>query len=356
MTDLVKLLEIMYQEGGSDLHICVGSPPVVRIDGDLVRLNFPAFTPAETKEIAYGVLNESQKNKLEKDLQIDFSTGVRGLARFRANVYYQRNTISCAFRIIPHEIRSFEEAGLPPVISNLCEKPNGLVLLTGATGSGKSSSLATMLDKINRELPKHILTIEDPIEYVHRSRKAIVNQRELMTDFKSFPEALKASLRQDPDVILIGEMRDTETMQLALRAAETGHLVFSTLHTNSCSQTIGRIIDSFPEQSQEQIRAQLGMMLQGVVSQKLLPKIGGGRVLACEVMIGTPAINSLIRENKVHQLDSTIQVSQKYGMNTMNQSLVQLVKAGLITKETAMQACNTEITLLIDLMARDGIH
>lgn len=355
MEDLRTFLEILVNEGGSDLHISVGSPPLIRIDGELVRLNFPAFTQADTKELAYSILNEFQKASLEKNLQIDFSVGFAKLARFRGNIYYQRNTVSIALRTIPHVIRSFEEAGIPPVAATLCDKPTGIVLITGSTGSGKSSTLATMIDKINREYPKHILTIEDPIEYVHRSRKSVINQRELGTDFRNFSDALKAALRQDPDVILIGEMRDRETMELALRAAETGHLVLTTLHTNSCSQTIGRIIDTFPENTQEQIRAQLGMMLQGVMSQKLLPKIGGGRVLACEIMIGTPAINSLIRENKVHQLDSIIQVSQKYGMNTMNQTLVQLVKAGLITKETALLNCNTEIGHLIDLMIREGI-
>lgn len=353
--DVIKLLETLVQEDGSDLHICAGSPPIIRIDGELVRLNYPALMPEDTKEIAYSVLNEYQKNQFEKDKQIDFSTGVPGLGRFRANIYSQRNAISCAFRAIPMRVRSFEEAGVPPVISSMADKPNGIILVTGATGSGKSSTLATIIDKINREYPKHILTIEDPIEYMHRSKKAIVNQRELGTDFNSFGDALKAALRQDPDVVLVGEMRDLETIRLAIRAAETGHLVLSTLHTNSCAQTIGRIIDSFPEAEQEQVRTQLGMMLQGVISQKLLPKIGGGRVLACEVMVGTPAINALIRENKVHQLDSIIQVSQRYGMMTFNQHLVHLIKAGLITKEVAMQNCNTELSQLTDLFQRERI-
>ena len=356
MVDIIKLLEVLVQENGSDLHICAGSPPVIRLDGELVRLNYPALMPNDTKELAYSILNEFQKNKFEKDLQIDLSIGIKGLGRFRVNVYSQREAISCAFRAIPRDVRSFEEAGIPSVIAGLCDKPNGLILVTGATGSGKSSTLATMIDKINREYPKHILTIEDPIEYLHKSKKAIVNQRELGTDFKSFSDALKSSLRQDPDVILIGEMRDRETMELALRAAETGHLVLTTLHTNSCSQTIGRIIDSFPEASQEQVRTQLGMMLQGVISQKLLPKVGGGRILSCEVMIGTPAINSLIRDNKVHQIDSIIQVSRKYGMMTLNQNLVELINAGLISKETAIQHCNTEVTSLLDLMEREGIR
>lgn len=356
MVDIIKLLEVLVQENGSDLHICAGSPPVIRLDGELVRLNYPALMPNDTKELAYSILNEFQKNKFEKDLQIDLSIGIKGLGRFRVNVYSQREAISCAFRAIPRDIRSFEEAGVPSVIAGLCDKPNGLILVTGATGSGKSSTLATMIDKINREYPKHILTIEDPIEYLHKSKKAIVNQRELGTDFKSFSDALKSSLRQDPDVILVGEMRDRETMELALRAAETGHLVLTTLHTNSCSQTIGRIIDSFPEASQEQVRTQLGMMLQGVISQKLLPKVGGGRILSCEVMVGTPAINSLIRDNKVHQIDSIIQVSRKYGMMTLNQNLVELIKAGLIHKETAIQHCNTEVSSLLDLMAREGIR
>ncbi|MFO7810889.1 MAG: type IV pilus twitching motility protein PilT [Candidatus Delongbacteria bacterium] len=356
MADIVELLETCIQEGGSDLHVCAGSPPVIRLDGELVRLNHPIMMPKETKEIAYSVLNEYQKNEFEKKLQVDLSTGIKGLGRFRVNVYSQREAISIAFRAIPNEIRSFDEAGIPSVVSTFCNKSNGIILVTGPTGSGKSTTLATMIDKINSENPCHILTIEDPIEFLHRSKRAIINQRELGTDFRAFNEALRAALRQDPDVILVGEMRDRETIELALRAAETGHLVLTTLHTNSCSQTIGRIIDSFPENAQEQVRTQLGMMLEGVVTQKLLQKVGGGRVLGCEIMVGTPAIKSLIRENKVHQLDSMIQVSQKFGMMTSNQHLVQLVKEGLITKETAIHACNTEISVLMDLMEREGIR
>ena len=356
MADVIELLETCVQEGASDLHICAGSPPVIRIDGELVRLSHPVLMPNETKEIAYSVLNEYQKNEFEKNLQVDLSTGIRNLGRFRVNVYSQREAISIAFRAIPNDIRSFDEAGIPPIVSTLCDKNNGLILVTGPTGSGKSTTLATMVDKVNSEYPLHILTIEDPIEFLHKSKRAIVNQRELGTDFKGFSLALKAALRQDPDVILVGEMRDRETIELALRAAETGHLVMTTLHTNSCAQTIGRIIDSFPENAQEQVRTQLGMMLQGVVTQKLLPKIGGVRVLGCEIMIGTPAVQSLIRENKVHQLDSMIQVSQKYGMMTFNQHLVSLVKDGLIEKETAIHSCNTEIAVLLDLMDREGIR
>ena len=356
MADVVELLQTCVQEGASDLHICAGSPPVIRIDGELVRLNHPVLMPNETKEIAYSVLNEYQKNEFEKNLQVDLSTGIRNLGRFRVNVYSQREAISIAFRAIPNDIRSFDEAGIPPIVSTLCDKNNGIILVTGPTGSGKSTTLATMVDKVNSEHPLHILTIEDPIEFLHKSKRAIINQRELGTDFKGFNFALKAALRQDPDVILVGEMRDRETIELALRAAETGHLVMTTLHTNSCAQTIGRIIDSFPENAQEQVRTQLGMMLQGVVTQKLLPKIGGGRVLGCEIMIGTPAIQSLIRENKVHQLDSMIQVSQKYGMMTFNQHLVSLVKDGLIEKEVAIHNCNTEISILLDLMDREGIR
>jgi len=355
MTDLIKLLEILVQEDGSDLHVCAGSPPVVRIDGDLARLNFPAFSRDESKEIAYSVMSESQKNSFEKNLQLDLSISIKGLGRFRTNIYYQRNSISIAFRTIPMKTRSFEEAGIPAVIANLSDRPSGIVLVTGATGEGKSSTLATMIDKINASYPKHILTIEDPIEYLHRSKKAIVNQRELGTDFRTFSDALRAALRQDPDVILIGEMRDKETIGLALTAAETGHLVFATLHTSSCAGSITRIIDSFPESEQEQVRTQLGMNMQGVISQKLLPKIGGGRVLACEVMVGTSAVCSMIRENKVHQLDSQIEISQKYGMMTLNQHMIELVKGGLIARETAIQNCNTEVSILLDLMEREGI-
>ncbi len=355
MAGLKKLLEILIKEGGSDLHVCAGSPPVIRIDGELVRINMPTLMPEDTKELAYSVMNEYQKNHFEKNLQIDLSTGVKGLARFRANIFYQRDAVSCTFRAIPFEVRGFEEAGIPPVVSSLCDKPNGIILVTGSTGSGKSSTLATMIDKINREQAKHILTIEDPIEYMHKSKRAIVNQRELGTDFRTFGDALKAALRQDPDVILVGEMRDLETIRLAIRAAETGHLVLSTLHTNSASQTIGRIIDSFPDVEQDQIRTQMGMMLQGVISQKLLPKVGGGRILACEVMIGIPAINSLIRENKVHQINSMIELSRKYGMMTFNQNMIELIKAGLITKETAIQNCQSDLNHLLDLMQREKI-
>ncbi|PID27470.1 MAG: type IV pili twitching motility protein PilT [Candidatus Cloacimonadota bacterium] len=356
LVDLRSLLEILVDKKGSDLHICAGSPPVMRLDGSLIRLNFPPLTPKETKAIAYSALNEFQKSMFEKNLSIDLSISIRGLSRFRLNIYYQRGAISCAFRTIPYDIFTFEEAGLPPVASSLCEKPNGIVLITGATGSGKSSTLATMVDRINSEQPKHILTIEDPIEYLHKSKKAIVNQRELGIDFKSFSEALKSALRQDPDVILVGEMRDKETIELALSAAETGHLVFATLHTSSASGTITRIIDTFPEMEQEQVRTQLGMMLRGVICQKLLPKIGGGRCLACEVLIGTPAINSLIRENKIHQIESMIQVSQKYGMMTLNQHLTHLVKIGKIDVTTAVQSCNTYISELLDLLKREGIN
>ncbi|MBN1970488.1 MAG: type IV pilus twitching motility protein PilT [Candidatus Delongbacteria bacterium] len=356
MVDLKSLLSILVENGGSDLHICAGSPPVIRKDGILVRMEFAPFTPKETKEIAYASMNEYQKAAFEKKLSIDLSISIRGLARFRVNVYYQRGAISCAFRTIPYEILSFEQAGLPAVTSSLCEKPNGIVLVTGATGTGKSSTLATMIDKINTEQPKHILTIEDPIEYLHKSKKAVVNQRELGSDFREFSDALRSALRQDPDVILVGEMRDKETVELALTAAETGHLVFATLHTNSAAGTITRIIDTFPDTEQEQVRTQLAMMLRGVICQKLLPRIGGGRVLACEVMIGTPAVNSLIRENKIHQINSMIQVSQKYGMMTLNQHLVHLVKTGKIEVEVAIQNCNSDLNELLDLLKRDGLN
>lgn len=355
MVDLRQLLEILVQKKGSDLHICAGSPPILRVDGEILRLDYPPFTPKMTKEIAYSAMNEYQKSVFEKKLSIDLSISIKGLSRFRVNIYYQRGAISCAFRSVPFRILTFEEAGLPHIVATLCEKPNGIVLVTGATGSGKSSTLATMVDKINNEQPKHILTMEDPIEYLHKSKRAVVNQRELGSDFHTFAEALKGALRQDPDVILVGEMRDAETIRLALTAAETGHLVFGTLHTNSAAGTITRLIDSFPETEQEQVRTQLGMMFRGVISQKLLPKIGGGRALACEIMVGTPAVNSLIRENKIHQLDSIIQVSQKHGMMTMNQHLVHLVKRGKITIETALANCNTNIGELVDLMEREGL-
>jgi twitching motility protein PilT len=321
-----QLLKTLVDQGGTDLHITTSSPPQIRIDGKMVPLQLPPMTAAETKNLVYSVLTDNQKHRLEESLEVDFSFGVKGLARFRANVFYQRGAIAGAFRTIPWEMRSFKDLGLPEVVAKLCDRPRGLILVTGPTGSGKSTTLAAMLDKINSERHEHMVTIEDPIEYLHSHKKCLVNQRELHSDTHSFPNALRAVLRQDPDVVLIGEMRDLETIESALRIAETGHLTFATLHTNSAAQTINRIIDVFPAHQQSQIRAQLSLVLEGILCQSLLPRAqGGGRVLALEILVPNSAIRNLIREDKVHQIYSAMQTGQsQYGMQTFNQSLATL--------------------------------
>ena len=321
-----QLLKTLVDQGGTDLHITTSSPPQIRIDGKMVPLQLPPMTAAETKNLVYSVLTDNQKHRLEESLEVDFSFGVKGLARFRANVFYQRGAIAGAFRTIPWEMRSFKDLGLPEVVAKLCDRPRGLILVTGPTGSGKSTTLAAMLDKINSERHEHMVTIEDPIEYLHSHKKCLVNQRELHSDTHSFPNALRAVLRQDPDVVLIGEMRDLETIESALRIAETGHLTFATLHTNSAAQTINRIIDVFLAHQQSQIRAQLSLVLEGILCQSLLPRAqGGGRVLALEILVPNSAIRNLIREDKVHQIYSAMQTGQsQYGMQTFNQSLATL--------------------------------
>ncbi len=323
---LPQLLKIMVDEGGTDLHITTNSAPVIRVHGKLKRVEHPMLTPAETKQIIYSILNDNQKYKFEESWELDFSFGIKGIARFRANIFMQRGAVAGAFRRIPYEIWSFERLGLPPVVSTLANKPRGLVLLTGPTGSGKTTTLAALIDKINSERSVHIITIEDPIEYLHSHKKAMVNQRELHADTKGFAHALKSALREDPDVVLIGEMRDLETIQAAITIAETGHLTFGTLHTNSASQTINRIIDVFPPHQQDQIRTQLSMNIEGIVTQSLLPKADGrGRCLGVEVLVPNPAIRHLIRDNKIHQIYSSMQTGQeKYGMITFNQSLANL--------------------------------
>ena len=321
MVGLQHLLEEMVQKGASDLHICAGAPPVLRLDGDLVPTNYEVLTPPMTQQLIYSILNDQQKKRLEMEFELDLSFGISGLSRFRANAYLDRGSVTMAIRTIPWDIRSFEELGLPLVAKELCTRPRGLVLVTGPTGCGKSTSLATMIDKINIERRCHIITIEDPIEYMHRHKKSIINQRELGTDTKTFSNALKYALREDPDVIMVGEMRDLETIQSALIISETGHLTFATLHTNSAAEAINRMIDVFPPHQQPQVRAQLAFVLEGVMVQQLVPKLRGGRVLAAEVMICTPAIRALIRDDKAHQIYSLIQAGQKYGMQTMNQSL-----------------------------------
>jgi twitching motility protein PilT len=333
-----QLLKTLVDQGGTDLHITTNSPPQIRIDGKMIPLQVPPMTPAETKSITYSVLTDSQKHRFEENLELDFSFGVKGLARFRANLFFQRGAVGGAFRTIPWEIRSFNELGLPAIVSTLCDKPRGLILVTGPTGSGKSTTLAAMMDKVNAERHEHIMTIEDPIEYLHAHKNCLVNQRELHADTKSFPNALRSVLRQDPDVVLIGEMRDLETIESALRIAETGHLTFATLHTNSASQTINRIIDVFPPHQQSQIRAQLSFVLEGIMCQSLLPRANGqGRALAMEILVPNSAIRNLIREDKVHQIYSAMQVGQlKYGMQTFNQSLAGLALKRQITRELAL--------------------
>jgi twitching motility protein PilT len=335
---LQQLLKTMVEYNGTDLHITTDSAPQVRIDGRMVPLKLPPLEAAQTRWLCYGVMTDQQKHRLEEDLEVDFSFGLQGVSRFRANVFNQKGATAGVFRAIPENIRNFDALGLPPVIQTLCEKPRGLVLVTGVTGSGKSTTLAAMVDRVNETEPLHILTIEDPVEYVHHHKRSLVNQREVHADTHSFKKALRSALRQDPDVVLVGELRDLETIEAALTIAETGHLTFGTLHTSSCVQTMNRIIDVFPAHQQPQIRAQLSLVLEGVVCQSLIPKaVGKGRVLALEVMIPNPAIRNLIREDKVHQVYSSMQTGQlKFGMQTFNQSLSELVLKGDITQDMAM--------------------
>ena len=335
---LSELLKKMIEMGGSDLHITTNSPPRIRVDGHLRPLDLPLLNAAETKQLAYSVLTDAQKHRFEEQLELDFSFGIKGLARFRANLFNQRGAVGCVFRTIPWEIKTFEQLNLPPVLKMLCEKPRGLILVTGPTGSGKSTTLAAMLDKINAEREEHMLTVEDPVEFLHQHKKCLVNQREVHSDTHSFANALRAALREDPDIVLIGEMRDLETIEAALRIAETGHLTFGTLHTNSASSTINRIVDVFPSHQQPQIRAQLSLVLEGICCQALLPKASGkGRAMALEVLVPNAAIRDLIREDKIHQIYSAIQTGQeKFGMQTFNQSLATLYFQKLITLETAL--------------------
>ena len=353
---LSELLRKMTEQGGSDLHITTNSAPMVRVHGVLRALEYPELTPAETKQLAYSVLTDAQKHRFEETLELDFSFGIKGLSRFRANIFNQRGAVGAVFRSIPYEIRSFEELGLPAVIDKLCEKPRGLILVTGPTGSGKSTTLAAMVDKVNRDRHEHIITVEDPIEYLHSHKGCIVNQREVHADTHNFASALRAALRQDPDVVLIGEMRDLETTETALRIAETGHLTFATLHTNSAASSINRIIDIFPSGQQSQIRTQLSMVLEGIVTQALLPKANGqGRAMAMEVLVPNAAIRNLIREDKIHQVYSMMQTGQdKFGMQTFNQSLANLYFKKQITLEMAMGRSSNSDELQ-DLITRGTI-
>jgi twitching motility protein PilT len=338
MVSLHDLLKLLIDKGASDLHISTGSPPRIRIDGRLRPTDDPPLTPAETKAICYSVLTDAQKHQFEEQNELDLSFGLKGLSRFRANIFMQRGAVAAAFRTIPFEIKSFDELGLPDIIRTFPKKPRGLILVTGPTGSGKSTTLATIIDTINRERDEHIITVEDPVEYLHTHRRCLVNQREVNSDTKSFKDALRYVLRQDPDIVLIGEMRDLETMEAALTVSETGHLTFATLHTNTAVQSINRIIDVFPAFQQEQVRVQLSFVLEGIISQQLIPKKSGiGRALAIEIMIPTPAIRNLIREEKIHQLYSNMQAGQaKMGMQTMNQSLYELYRKGDLSYETVI--------------------
>jgi twitching motility protein PilT len=334
---LHRLLHRVVEVDASDLHLKAGNPPLMRVRGDLDRLDEPAISPDELREMLYGILNEERRARLENDLECDLSYAVPGLARFRVNMYWQQGKPGAVFRLIPYRIKTIDEIGLPQVTKKLSLLPRGLILVTGPTGSGKSTSLAAMINHINEESTRHVITIEDPIEYVHQDKKCILNQRELGTDTHSFAEALRHVMRQNPDVILVGEMRDLETIQLAITAAETGHLVFSTLHTVDAAQTIDRVVDVFDPEQQEQIRTQLSVTLQAVVSQTLLPRVDtNGRVAAFEVMVATPSIRTMIRDGKTHQLISDIQTGQQYGMVTLDNSLLQLVKEGKVSYEMAV--------------------
>ena len=343
---LPDLLRIMTEMGSSDLHLTTNSPPQVRVHGHLNPLEgYRPLSAADTKQLAYSVLTDAQKHRFEEELELDFSFGLKGMSRFRANLYNQKGAVGAVFRAIPYEIKSFEALGLPQVVKDLCNKPRGLVLVTGPTGSGKSTTLASMIDKINQDRHEHILTIEDPIEFLHPHKNCLVNQREVNSDTHGFANALKSALRQDPDVVLVGEMRDLETIEMALRIAETGHLTFATLHTNSAASTINRIIDVFPAEQQSQVRTQLSLVLEGILCQALLPKANGsGRAMALEILIPNAAIRNLIREDKIHQIYSMMQTGQdKFGMQTFNQSLATLYHKRLISLETAMgRSSNTD--------------
>jgi twitching motility protein PilT len=336
---LSDLLRLMVDSGGSDLHITTNSPPRIRVHGELKPCeDLSALGPAESKQLCYSILTDAQKHRFEEGLELDFSFGIKNIARFRGNLFHQRGAVAGVFRVIPFEIKTFEQLGLPQILRKLCEKPRGLILVTGPTGSGKSTTLATMLDLINSTRHEHMITIEDPIEFIHSHKKCLVNQREVNADTHSFANSLRAALREDPDVVLIGEMRDLETIEAALRIAETGHLTFGTLHTNSAASTINRIIDVFPAHQQAQIRAQLSMVMEGILCQSLLPRSDGkGRAMAMEILVPNAAIRNLVREDKIHQIYSAMQTGQeRYGMQTFNQSLCTLYQQKLIDLETAL--------------------
>jgi len=354
--DMQTLLKSLIEKGGSDLHIAAGSSPRMRVHGKLAPVDSTPLSGIETKQMCYAILTDAQKHRFEEDNELDFSFGMKGLSRFRGNVFVQRGTVAGVFRAIPFQIKTLKELGLPPIVEEMTLKPRGLVLVTGPTGCGKSTTLAAMIDKINRERPDHIVTIEDPIEYLHQPRMALVNQREVGADTQTFKKAIKSVLRQDPDVVLLGEMRDMETIETALIIAETGHLCLATLHTNSCVQSINRIVDVFPAHQQPQIRAQLSFVLEGVLSQLLLARSDGtGRVLSLEIMVPNAAIRNLIREDKIHQIYSQMQLGQtKFGMQTMNQSLMGLFARRLITLEEAFGR-STDPDELRQMMTNAGV-
>ncbi len=350
--NLPDLLKATLDLGGSDLHLSIGSPPQVRVDGRLRKLELPELTPDVLKGLTYSVLTDAQKKKFEESWELDLAFGLRGVGRFRCNVFNQKGAVGAVFRLIPEKIRTLDELGLPAVLAEMADRPRGLVLVTGPTGSGKSTTLAAMIDRINQAKPHHILTIEDPIEYLHHHKTCLVNQRELHSDTQSFTVALRASLREDPDVGLVGDLRDLETMEAALRLAETGHLTMATLHTNSAAQTITRVIDAFPAHQQAQIRTQLSLVLEGIICQALLPKASGqGRVAALEILVATPAIRNLIRDDKIHQIYGTMQSGQeKLGMQTMNQSLARLVERRVVTRDVAYNSSSNrdELTSILE--------
>lgn len=355
--NLRALLEEMIEKDASDLHVTAGECPKLRIDGEITSASFSEpMTPKDTLQIAYSVLTENQKKRFETEDELDFSFGIQNLARFRGNCFKQRGCVGMVIRMIPFQVRTFEELGLPPVVAKMSSRPRGLVLVTGPTGSGKSTTLAAMIDKINKERQGHIITVEDPIEFIHRHQSCIVNQREVGTDTKSFANALKYALREDPDVILIGEMRDLETISAALTIAETGHLALATLHTNSAAESINRIIDVFPSNQQSQVRAQLAFVLEGVITQTLLPRAKGrGRAMAVEIMVATPAIRALIRDDKIHQIYSAMQSGKKHGMQTMNDSLYQLYVQREILMEDALR-CSPDPNALMRMAGQTPVE
>ena len=339
--DITQLLTFGVEQNASDCHLSSGEPPMLRVNGDLKKLDLPALSKEEVHALVYDIMNDSHRKTFEESLECDFSFEMGGLARFRVNVFMQRKGEAAVFRTIPTKILTLEQLGMPGILKQLCEKEKGLILVTGPTGSGKSTTLAAMVDYLNHTFEGHILTIEDPVEFVHESKKCLVNQRELGPHTRSFANALRAALREDPDVILVGEMRDLETIQLALTAAETGHIVFGTLHTSSAPKTVDRVIDVFPPNQQSQIRAQFAESIEAVITQTLLKKKTGGRIPALEIMTGTTAVRNLVREGKIHQIPGTMQVSQKDGMQTMDMALQSLVTRDLVTKEEAQSKSMT---------------